>query len=204
MYGRKFFKSRKFAPKTYPRKKQPVSRDLTVFGKGLFSADARLCRTVEATLNATTGAHYGFSDENLWVNGTPTTNIQGGADLTIFESYKIEKVEAWIMTYNSEETASAANFVHSAFIYETNTAPTLALIQQYETYEIQRLDQVKKRIFKPRVKLSATGGSGIRMQMDAWVNTGDDIPHYGIGVMNTAATPVRVAFKIYYKLICSR
>jgi len=191
-------------------------REQTLWGKTVMSADARLTRTVQDVIDPATAAykHYGFSDTSLFVNGSATTTIQGGSDMDMFESFRIKFVEMWIQPNATELNYGtvATTTYHSAIIFDTLTAPTLALIQQYESYQPGRIDGVDKRTFKPRPKLTVSGGSGAIVPMsgseqDIWLPTGDNIANYGVGVgieSSSANATITVIFKIHYECRSSR
>jgi len=181
------------------------------------SADARLTRTVQDVIDPSVAGykHYGFSDTSLFINGSASTTIQGGTDMDFFESFRIKFVEMWIQPNATElnfGTVSVTTY-HSAVIFDTVTAPTLALIQQYESYRPGRIDGVEKRVFKPRPKFTVSGGTGAIVMSntggsgDPWLPTGDNIAHYGVGVGiegSTANATMTIVFKIHYECRSAR
>lgn len=105
---------------------------------------------------------------------------------------------------------NASVCMHTAQVYDTVTAPTVASLNQYETYKVAGIGAncPLKMTFRPKIKGSASGGIGVFYPNigDPWVATSDDIPHYGIGVYIEAVGgyDVQVIFKLFLEMRSGR
>lgn len=129
---------------------------------------------------------FGFSSTYLWRNDAQSTAIDGASDMTnLFDMCRIKKVECIITPYgnvhefaNDSTTTKALPVIYIAADKNDSIAPNAASIMQYDNLHITCLDHVVRYTCYPRI---TTGSGAISLNRNAaWVNTGSDIPYYGI------------------------
>lgn len=155
---------------------------------------------------------FGFSATYLWVNGASSIAIDGAADMTnLYDSCRVKMVEmillpsANVHDISMDSGTSGSRNVPYLYIapdYATSGSTTIASMLQMDGLTIHSFDKAIKRKFYP--KLATSGSSGIILPASSYVQTGTDVPYFGIRWYADTATAMpyvsySVNFIIHYE-----
>jgi hypothetical protein len=158
----------------------------------------KVCQTYEA-LALLTSSNVAFTNGAYFTNLNNITQVASFAAL--FDQYKIDKVEQWILPRNPSSATGAA--VYRGLLYSVvdyDDASALSAASDYLGYAncvVSPATEGHYRVYKPHIAVAAYGGAftSYNNKEPDWVDTGyPAVQHYGlkigIGASDAAADEV--------------